>query len=278
MNVNGLLTIAELTWIEARRRRVVLAALVCGIGFLIVYAVAVYFIHQANLTEQQLIVRRTMQAVISIGGLFACNFLVVALAVLLPIDTLSGDIQSGVMQTVASKPIRRSDVVLGKWLVFALMNAAYIMLMTGGVALIVRVIMGYSQPNLHIGMALLFLEATVLLTITMLGGTLFNTVTNGIVAFAFYAVAFVGGWIEQIGTMLGNASTRYIGTSISLISPTDVLWRLAAYYFQPAILRELPTTPFSVGSVPSTAMIVWACGFIVVLLALAIRRFQRRAL
>ena len=50
------------------------------------------------------------------SGLFAANFLSVLFAVLLPVDTLSGEIDSGVIQTVASKPIRRADIVIGKWL------------------------------------------------------------------------------------------------------------------------------------------------------------------
>jgi hypothetical protein len=44
--MQGLLAIAQLTWLEARRRRIVLAALICGVVFLLVFAVAVYFIDQ----------------------------------------------------------------------------------------------------------------------------------------------------------------------------------------------------------------------------------------
>ena len=45
--MQGLLTIAHLTWLEARRRRIVLAALICGIGFVVVYAIAVYFMNRS---------------------------------------------------------------------------------------------------------------------------------------------------------------------------------------------------------------------------------------
>jgi Cu-processing system permease protein len=277
--VNGIATIAALTWIEARRRRVVLAGVLCGLAFLAIYAVAVYFVHKAGLAEiRSFVQRQAILSFISLGGLFATNFLIVALAVMLPVDTLSGEIQSGVMQTLASKPIRRSDIVLGKWLVYGLMNAAYVAITLGGVALVVRVITGYVQPNLGIAFALVLLEATVLLTVTIAGGTRFTTITNGIAAFAFYGMAFIGGWIEQIGSFVGNQMTRYIGTVISLVSPTDVLWRLAAYHLQPPITRELQNTPFSLASVPSQAMVLWACGFVVVVLVAALRAFERRTL
>ena len=62
---------------------------------------------------------------LTLVGLYAANFLSVLIAVLLPVDTLSGEIASGVMQTVASKPIRRAEIVLGKWLGHAVIVMGY---------------------------------------------------------------------------------------------------------------------------------------------------------
>jgi hypothetical protein len=124
----------------------------------------------------------------------------------------------------------------------------------------------------------MLLAATTLLTLSIAGGTRFKTVTNGIVVFAFYAVAFVGGWIEEIGFVLGNESARYIGTAISLVSPVDALWRLAAHEMQPPLMQELRMSPFSVAAVPSAAMVVWAVGFVIVTLLFALRGFRTRAL
>jgi len=62
---------------------------------------------------------------VTLAGLYAVNFLVIALAVMLPVDTLSGEIASGVMQTLASKPVRRAEIVIGKWLVYWVLLAAY---------------------------------------------------------------------------------------------------------------------------------------------------------
>jgi ABC-2 type transport system permease protein len=41
------------------------------------------------------------------------------MATLLGADTLAGEINSGTIQVIVTKPIRRSDVVFGKWLGFA---------------------------------------------------------------------------------------------------------------------------------------------------------------
>ncbi len=124
--MNGILAIMQLTWIEARRRRIVLAAVLCGLGFLVIFGLAVYF-NSERAISMPLVQRRMVLQVLTLVGLYAVNFLVIALSVLLPVDTLSGEIDSGVIQTLASKPVRRSDIVLGKWLVFWLMLAAYIL-------------------------------------------------------------------------------------------------------------------------------------------------------
>jgi hypothetical protein len=105
--------------------------------------------------------------------------------------------------------------------------------MVGGVVLAMRLAAGFRQPHVIPALALILLEATVLLSIVIAGGASLSTVANGITAFAFYAVAFVGGWIEQIGVVLGITDARYIGPTVSLLSPTDALWRLAMYVLEP---------------------------------------------
>ena len=279
--MQGLLTVAQLTLLEARRRRVVLAALICGVAFLVVFAVAIYFINRNALSgggPQGMLQRGLQRQVLTLAGLYVVNFLVVAMSVMLPVDTLSGEIASGVIQTLASKPIRRAQIVLGKWLVYWLMIAAYIVLLVLGVALVMSVITGFSQQHLLSALGLMWLEATVLLSVTIAGGVRFSTVTNGIVAFAFYALAFIGGMIETVGVTVGNSTARYIGTAISLVSPSDAVWRMAMHVLQPPILSQVQITPFSSGSVPSAAMMWWAVAFVIAMLVLAIRGFRKRAL
>jgi ABC-type transport system involved in multi-copper enzyme maturation permease subunit len=275
--MRAILAIAHLTWLEARRRRVVLAALICGLGFQVVFAALLYMTPMGGDPVQDLLTTIRLQA-FSLLGLYAVNFLVAAFAVMLPVDTLSGEIASGVMQTLAAKPVRRMDILLGKWLVYWVMLAGYILLMTLGVVGIMWLLRGFTQGNLPAAMGLMLLEASVLLSITFAGGARLSTVTNGIVAFAFFALAFIGGWIEQIGVMVGSPASRYIGTAISLVVPTDALWRLAMYVLQPVAIAQRQLGPFSSGSVPSLAMVWWAVAYTLGVFALAARWFQRRPL
>jgi ABC-type transport system involved in multi-copper enzyme maturation permease subunit len=274
--VRRALTIAHLTFLEARRRKIVVAAIIGAALFVVVYGTALHFI--APQLAQAGPERVPFMVFITQAGLYVANFLTIAVAVLLPLDTLSGEIGSGVMQTIASKPIHRAEILLGKWLAFLGMVAVYLAVTAGGVLLVVRGILGYSPPNVATGLPLMLLGAMLMVTVAIAGGTRLTTVTNGIVAFAFYGIAFIGGWVEQIGTFTAADSARYIGTGISLVSPVDTLWRRAAFEMQPPITRALPIGPFTLGNVPSGAMIAWAAGFLVALLLVALALFRRRPL
>lgn len=278
--MRNLLTIMQLTFLEMRRRRIVLAAIACGAGCLLVFGVAIYLLHTFHhaARTQSLLQNRIFLQLQTLAGLYAANLMAVTVAVMLPVDAISGEIASGVMQTLASKPIRRAEIVLGKWLVYWLTIAAYTAIMVVGIVLEMRVITGFSQIHVWAAVGLMTLQGTVLLSIVLAGGARLTTVANGMIAFGFYSVAVVGGWIEQIGVMMGDSGARYVGTAISLLSPTDALWRRALYVLQPPVMSQVAMTPFSPASVPSVAMIWWAAAFAAGALALSVAWFEKRAL
>ena len=207
--MHGTLLIARLTWLETRRRRIALAALVCGLLFLAVFASAIYFgfRHAALRGDVENIVEmRVASTILTVAGLYVVNFLVTAVAILLPIDSLSGEIGSGVIQTLASKPVDRAAIVVGKWLAYLAMTAGYLALLGGGVVLSMRLFADYAAPAVLVPLGLMLLGAAVMLSITIAGGVRLSTITNGIVAFGFYGIAFIAGWMEQILSMFGNST------------------------------------------------------------------------
>jgi ABC-type transport system involved in multi-copper enzyme maturation permease subunit len=274
--MRAILTITGLTLHEARSRKILLAALIFGLIFLALFTTGLYFIDR--LENARLPQRRMMVASILMAGLYAVNFLTIMTAVLVPADTLSGEISSGIIQTVVSKPLRRWEVVLGKWIAFWIILLGYLCLMAGGVLLAGRVIANYVPPNIITGLALMYLEGTLLLTLSIAGGTRLSTITNGVMVFGMYGVAFIGGWMEHIGTMADNAAARYLGIAASLLVPCESLWRLAAYHMQPKLIRDLQLTPFSSASVPNGTMVLWAAIYMALTLAFALWQFRKRSL
>ncbi len=277
--MRAVLTIAHLTLAEARRRRILAAALLLGAAFVLLFALGFHFIvrdvraHEATPTQARLVL-----SIIVLAALYAANFLIVMTSVLVTVDTLAGEIGSGVIEALCTKPVPRWAVALGKWLGCWAVLALYASLLCGGVLLVARLVGGYTPPNAALGLPLLLLEGTVLLTLALAGGTRLSTLANGVTVTGLYGLAFVGGWMEQIGTLAGNATARYIGIGASLLVPSESLWQLASHHMQPPLVRDLGITPFSPVSVPSPAMVGWALGYVLLTLAAALRLFRSRDL
>jgi ABC-type transport system involved in multi-copper enzyme maturation permease subunit len=278
--MNALLTIVHLTLHEAGRRRILTATLIGAAAFLILYGIGFHFVarHAAHEVGGRALERRLIFNFLTLAGLYATHFLTLMTAVLLPVDTLSGDIATGVVQTLASKPVHRSTIVLGKWLAFSLVAIAYLAVVSGGVLLIARSIGHFTPPGLARGLPLMALDAVVLVSLSISGGARLATVTSGIMVFGLYGLAFIGGWVEQVGSMTGNTAAQNVGTVASLIMPTEALWQRAAYFMQPSVMRDLNLTPFSTGSVPSVVMVWWAVFYATFVLLLGIQAFRKRAL
>jgi Cu-processing system permease protein len=275
--MNGILTIARLTIREARQRKILLLSILLGAVFLALFAWGFHSISTATRANGvQAAQVRFQWNVITLVGLYAVNFLVTATAVLLPIDTLSGEIASGVMHTLLTKPMRRFEVVVGKWLGNACILTLYLAGMAGGVLAIARFEAAYTPPNVIAGLGLLWLESIVLLTLSIAGGTQLTTLANGILVFGLYGIAFIGGWMEQIGTTFGSSTARNLGIAASLLVPSEAMWQYAATLMQPAFLRETRLSPFAYASSPSPFMIWWAVGHIAVVFLFAVVRFEKR--
>ena len=279
------LVIARLTFAEAARRRILLAALILGVIFLIIYGLGFHFILadvQRSMRRPSLVQLNEIRNFLMMAGMYVVNFLTIMMTVLTSVDTLSGEITSGTIHTMVSKPIRRWEILMGKWLGFAGMVSLYLLLMAGGVAGLVFALSGYTAPHPLAGIALMWLNALLLLSVSLMGGTLFSTLANGVMVFGLYGIAFIGGWIEQIGTFLQNQAASQtavnIGVITSLILPSEALWKRAASELQSPLVAALGFSPFTSTSVPSNAMIVYAAIYLLVVIALAIRLFNARDL
>jgi Cu-processing system permease protein len=282
MRQAGVLVIARLTFQEAARRRILLAALALGVVFLLIYGLGIHFIRE-DMERQgqhlQRVVALPIHSFLALSALYVVDFLTLALAVLTSVDTVSGEIDSGTIHALAAKPIRRWEIVIGKWLGFVSMLTLYLLLMAGGVVALTRLVLGYTVPNALRGLALMWMNEMLLLNVTLLGGTRLSTLANGVLAFAAYGVAFVGGWIEQIGAFLGNQAAVTIGILSSLLMPSEALWKRAAFEMRTALADAMPPNPFfSSVSVPSLAMVVYGTCYAVAALVLAVYSFNHRDL
>jgi Cu-processing system permease protein len=287
--VNNILTLTRMTFREATRRRIVLTGLVLGVCFLIIFSFGFHYIivqvrqNASKLVDpgQQTVSRiaeTESENTLLLAGLYAVTFLSIAMGALLGADTLAGEISSGTIQTIVTKPIRRSDVVLGKWLGFAWLLGLYFLLVAGGTVTSVWLQTGYSPHNLLSGLALIYLEALLMMTISLACSSAFSALSTGGIVFGLYGLAFIGGWIEQIGAVLSNATAVKVGIIASLIIPSESLWRRAAFEMQTPVAGLLGVSPFGATSVPSPLMVAYAVFYLLVALSLTVRTFAHRDL
>lgn len=271
--------IAGLTWREALRRRILTAALVLGVAFLALYGLGLW-LSLADTPMQiprNVVIRRQTLNLLLVLGLYAVNWLTVVMTILVSVDTLAGEIASGTIQAVAAKPVRRWEIVLGKYAGFAGMLTLYLLLMAGGVVLEVVFFSGRMPDNLLRVGTLMWLEGLLLLAVSFRAGASLSTLATGVLVFGLHVLAFLGGWIEEIGSLAGSQTAVNIGVVASLIMPSESLWRRAASEVQGPLFGAF-RTPFTISSVPSGWMVAYAGVYLALALWFAVRRFSRRDL
>lgn len=274
------LIFSKLTIREAQRRHILVVGLLMGLAYLALFGVGFHYVH-LQMQRDGLV---GPQADMILGflltaGLYAANLLVMVIAVLVSVTTISGEIDSHTIETLLTKPVRRWEVVWGKWLAFAFLLVLYVLFLAGGLMLIVYLQADFLFRNIGLGLALMIQQALIILSLTIAGGTRLSTLANGVLAFTLYAIAFMGGWVEQIGALFRNEAAVDIGIVTSLIMPSEILWKKALTLFQPT-MASMPFSagPFAVASQPSDLMVMYGVVYTIGLLLFAMWSFSRRDL
>lgn len=271
--------IASITFREAARKKILWTALIVGVGFLIVFGAGLYYqtadLRTANMPP---FLRYQVLSATLMIGLYTVDLLAVVITILTSVDTISGEIASGTIQAIATKPVARWHVLVGKWVGFVAMLAIFVALLFGGTLAVGYWIGGVALQNLIRGGLLVYLECLLALTATFLMGTWFSTLTNGVIVLGLHGLAFLGGWLEQMSGFAQGSGLVTLGVTSSLIMPTEAIWRRAAFLMQPPLAGALQFSPFANISVPSGAMVGYGGFYLLAALAIAIYHFQNRDL
>ena len=277
------LIIAHLTVLEAIRRKLILVGMLISLVFLALYAVGFSFLYSQRPETGGQIAQLAALAYLTSCGLYAVNFLSAFLALFLSVGAVSGEIDNGTIQAILARPLRRADYILGRWLGFSSIIAVYVALMAWSLLMVARAISGYEAPHPLQAIALMSLSAVVLLTVSLLGSSALSTLANGVLVFSLFGLAWLAGIIEVIGSAFSNQSMVNLGIIVSLIVPSDAIWRGASFYLQsPVVLAGLSTGrdtfPFASSVPPTPALIVWSVMHVSIALASAVMIFSRRDL
>ncbi len=281
------LVIARLTVQEASRRRlllalVILTLLVVGFSAWGFNKITTVTRSDGTLLPPAQVALITSQLLIVVTFMYSGVLALSAAVVAGPL--ISSEVESGLLLSMLARPVRRSEVVIGKWLGLAALVAIY----AAGSALLEMAAVdwatGYVPPHPVELIVFVGAEGLALLSLGLLLSTRLSGITGGVIALVAWLMAWIGGVVGDIGTSLQNQAVENIGTISHLVLPTDGLWRGAVYAMEPdvvlASLRAAGTVgranPFSAVDPPPVQFLAWVAVWFALMLALSIWSFRTR--
>ncbi len=276
-----MMAIAAASFKEALRKKLFILVAVVTLVYLIIFGIINYFVVKEIAGEGALGALVVASTIVSFLGFYFSSMLVALLTIMVSVGAISSEVESGVIHSVVTRPLKRSSYVLGKYLGLGVLSVAYAVLLFAAVIGICAVfqlpiIKALEPVNLIKGLLFFALEPLAILSLSIYGSTAFKTLSNGIFVVSIYILGLIGGMMEQIGTMLENQSVTNWGIFSSLISPFDVIYRqvLSSVFLNMGI-----TNPFTMqggGSAPSIWMLIYIFVYIPGLILLAIRKFKSK--
>jgi ABC-type transport system involved in multi-copper enzyme maturation permease subunit len=281
------LVVARLTVQEASRRRLLLALVI--LTLLVVGFSAWGFNKITTVTRSdgsplpaEQITLITSQLLIVVTFVYSGVLALSAAVVAGPL--ISSEVESGLLLSMLARPMRRSEVVIGKWLGLAVLVAIY----AAGSALLEMAAVdwatGYMPPHPIQLIVYVGTEGLALLSLGLLLSTRLSGITGGVIALVAWLMGWVGGVVGDIGVGLQNQAIENVGTISHLILPTDGLWRGAVYAMEPdAVLAALKAAgtigranPFSAVDPPPIEFLAWVVVWFAIMLALSVWSFRTR--
>lgn len=199
-------------------------------------------------------------------GLAAINFFCVLIAVFTGINLVYKEIEKKTVYNILSKPIRREEFILGKFLGLALTLLAAL----GAMAVLFFAFVALSGGGFDLGILLyffmLYLELLILIALSLL----FSSFTTPILSFLFTVSLYLIG--QVLWTF--NEFKDYLAVPA---------WRLvteAFYYLLPNLRKFNIKSEVVLGQLPGPASVLYAVLYallyVAALLALAVLVFRRR--
>jgi ABC-type transport system involved in multi-copper enzyme maturation permease subunit len=281
--VNAIVTIASLTVREAVRRRLVAAFALISVALIGLSGWGFYKLsHGAAFTSGETNLALPQAVVLF---MFMFSFVVALSASAIASLAVSGEIDSGVLQTVVARPIRRSDVLLGKWLGLVALLAAYTVVVCGLQTGVVYWTSGFVAPDPAAAAAFVFAEGVVLLTFVLLLSTRLSALAAGVIGVSMFGIAWLAGVAGSLATAFHLHGMHTAAEISQYLLPTDGLWRGAIYYLEPQnyVTQQLAQVtgggdPFLALTAPAWQYLTWAGIWLAGVLVLGMVSFARREL
>ncbi|MGB8956927.1 MAG: ABC transporter permease subunit [Tumebacillaceae bacterium] len=285
-------TIALLSFKEILYKRIFLITFLMTLAFLTFYGVANHFaadniaqeMSNGGNTSMEKMQLSFMSSQFLNVGLYFSSFITALLAILATVGSISLEIENHQIDTLLARPLRRSSVVLGKFLGLGVLMLAYATFLFAGILLVNHVFGGLVAAEVSLVNALrggmyFAMQPLVIIAAALWLSSRMSTINGGVVLIILYVTSFIGGFLEQIGAITENTALINIGILSSLLFPTDSLFRKMTGTLMvqdDSPLAFVAQGPFSNLSEPSNLMIAYAVLYALLALFFAARKFAKR--
>jgi ABC-type transport system involved in multi-copper enzyme maturation permease subunit len=204
----------------------------------------------------------------SLGGL---NFIAMIMAIFTTLGCIYTEVDKGTILAVVTKPIKRWEIVVGKWLGHVMMMSGYVLLM--GMMLLVTVTLDSSTLVMEFfpAIGLICLNVIAMVSVTIAFSTFLPVVPNGIFAVLIFLTSSNVKILTEIGDTSGSAVFWVLANIFRLSMPIGEVSDLVTNMLETGNSAEQAFTP-------STWIFVYEIAYIGLVVLIASWIFKERDL
>ena len=199
-------------------------------------------------------------------SLGAINIFGVIISIFVGIGLVSKEIEKKTIYTIISKPLRRYEFLLGKYLGLALTLLIYISLMTVCFMAVLYLYLGTAQWNLLLAVLFIYLELLVVTAAALLFSTFSTPTLSATYTLAIYVI---GHLISDLKGLAGKAPSELAKGILNFLY--YVLPNLGNFNIKGEVVHNVPISGERVA-----ATIAYGALYVFILLLAASAVFQRR--
>ena len=288
MTLRLVLVIAGLTVREVARRRILWVLLLLSVASVLLVGWGVERLvsiaREQGVDEVQVRIG-VSQVLIMIA--FQFSFVLAMSAAFLAAPAIASDVETGTVLAMLARPMRRADLVVGRWLGLAVVVVAYAVL-SGLMAIgAVGWISGHVPPSPLVAVAFLAFQSVAVLTLALAFGSRLPGIAAGAVTVVLFGLSWFAGVLGNVAVAFGAAPLEGLGNVVRVLLPTDGIWRGVIYGLEPPMVllaavgggrSVMEANPFFASAPPPLPFVIWSVIWVALVLGIAVRLFGRREL
>ena len=288
MSVRRVLVIAGLTLREIVRRRVVWVLL----GLVAVSVVLVGWGTERLVTLAGEEGVPALQVQIGVSQVliliaFMFSFVLAMSAAFLAAPAIASDVETGTVHAMLARPLRRGELVVGRWLGLSIVVAAYAAL-SGLLAIaVVALVSRHVPPEPLTAVGFLAFQAIAVLTLAITLGSRLPAMAAGAITVVVFGISWFVAVLGGLATLFEAPSVRRAADVVNVLIPTDGLWRGVIYGLEPPLFlmlaagrepENLAANPFYASAPPPPEFTAWAVVWVLLVLLAGVALLRRREL